>query len=101
MNDTLYSNRKVNMMRVNALRKEGSIAKLLFLKKLAGAHEFDFESNDAKKYPHDYYCFKKISENTPSLSLLHGNINTYRGAQILKKLGTSVDNKKLKSLTKI
>lgn len=98
MNETLYSNRKVNMMRVNELRKAGSIAKILFLESLAGAYVFDFEGNEAMKYPQYFYCFKKIIENTPSFALLHGNINSYRGAQILKLMQTSVDNKKLKSL---
>lgn len=99
MSETPYSKRKVNMMRVNALRSEGSIAKNLFIAYLSGVHILDFDSEDSKRYPIDYYVFKKIVENTPSIEKLHDQINTYRATQILDLLGTSVDNKKLGFLT--
>lgn len=99
MSENPYSKRKVNMMRVNALRSEGSIAKNLFIAYLSGVHTLDFDGEDAKRYPIDYYTFKKISEHTPSIVKLHDQINTYRAVKILKLLGTSVDNKKLSFLT--
>lgn len=99
MNENAYSKRKVNMMRVNALRSEGSIAKSLFISYLAGIHVLDFDGHDSKKYPSDYFTFKKIIKGTPSIEKLHAQINTYRAAEILKLLGTSVDNKKLGFLT--
>ena len=99
MSEVPYSKRKVNMMRVNAIRNDGSIAKNLFIAFISGVHILDFDSEDAKKYPIDYYTFKKIIEHTPSIEKLHDQINTYRAAQILELLGTSVDNKKLSFLT--
>lgn len=99
MSEIPYSKRKVNMLRVNALRSEGSVAKNLFIAYLCGVHTLDFDSEDAKKYPIDYFTFKKIVEHTPSIEKLHNQINTYRAAQILDLLGTSVDNKKLSFLT--
>ena len=99
MSEVPYSKRKVNMMRVNALRTEGSVAKNLFIAYLSGVHTLDFDSEDAKNYPTDYYTFKRIVEDTPSIEKLHNQINTYRAAQILDLLGTSVDNKKLSFLT--
>ena len=82
MSEVPYSKRKVNMMRVNAIRKEGSIAKNLFIAFISGVHILDFDSEDAKNYPIDYYTFKKIIEHTPSIEKLHDQINTYRAAQI-------------------
>lgn len=99
MSEIPYSKRKVNMMRVNALRSEGSVAKNLFIAYLSGVHILDFDSEDAKRHPTDYYVFKKIVEHTPSIKKLHDQINTYRAVQILDLLGTSVDNKKLGFLT--
>ncbi len=99
MSGNPYSKRKVNMMRVNALRSEGSVAKNLFIAYLSGVHTLDFDGEDAKRYPIDYYTFKKISEHTPSIVKLHDQINTYRAVKILELLGTSVDNKKLSFLT--
>ena len=99
MSETPYSKRKVNMMRVNALRKEGSIAKNLFIAYLSGVHTLDFNGEEAKKFPIDHYILKKIENHTPSIKKLHDQINTYRAAQILDLLGTSVDNKKLSFLT--
>lgn len=99
MSENAYSKRKINMMRVNALRSEGSIAKNLFISYIAGIHVLDFDGKDAKYYPHDYFTFKYITERTPDMKKLHGQINTYRAAEILKLLGTSVDNKKLSFLT--
>lgn len=86
-------------MRVNALRREGSIAKNLFIAYLCGVHELEFDEEQAKKYPEDAYAFKEIVASIPNIEKLHDQINTYRAAQILKLLGTSVDNKKLSFLT--
>lgn len=99
MSEIPYSKRKVNMMRVNTLRSEGSVAKNLFIAYLSGVYILDFDSEDAKRYPTDYYGLKKIVEHTPSIEKLHNQINTYRAVQILNLLGTSVDNKKLGFLT--
>lgn len=99
MSEVPYSKRKVNMMRVNAFRTEGSVAKNLFIACICGVHELEFDAEDAKKYPEDYYVFKKVMENMPNMEKLYDQINTYRAAQILKLLGTSVDNKKLSFLT--
>lgn len=99
MSEKQYSKRQVNMMRVNAFRTEGSVAKNLFIAFICGVHELDFDGDDAKTYPEDYYVFKKIIENMPNMEKLYDQINTYRAAQILKLLGTSVDNKKLSFLT--
>jgi len=93
-----YSKRKVNMMRVNALRSASSSAKNVFIAYLCGVHTLDFDQ-EAKKYPQDYYAFKHIVAAIPNREVLHNQINTYRAAQILKLLGTSVDNKKLSFLT--
>ena len=99
MNKKRYSKRQVNMMRVNAFRAEGSVSKNLFIACICGVHELEFDGEDAKNYPVDYYVFKRIIEDMPNMEKLYDQINTYRGAQILKLLGTSVDNKKLSFLT--
>lgn len=99
MSEKRYSKRQVNMMRVNALRTERSVAKNLFIAFICGFHELDFDGISAKNYPEDYHIFKKLIEDTPNMKKLHGQINTYRAAQILKLLGTSVDNKKLSFLS--
>ena len=99
MSEKQYSKRKVNMMRVNALRSASSVAKNLFIAYLCGVHILDFDDEEAKKYPEDYYAFKRIVASLPDTEVLHDQINTYRAAQILKLLGTSVDNKKLSFLT--
>lgn len=99
MSQVPYTKRQVNMMRVNALRREGSIAKNLFIAYLCGVHELEFDAEQAKKYPEDAYAFKEIVASIPNIDKLHDQINTYRAAQILKLLGTSVDNKKLSFLT--
>ena len=44
MSEVPYSKRKVNMMRVNAIRKEGSIAKNLFIAFISSNKEILFES---------------------------------------------------------
>ena len=99
MSEIPYSKRKVNMMRVNAFRTEGSVAKNLFIACICGVHELEFDGEDARKYPQDYYVFKRIVDDMPDMERLYDQINTYRAAQILKLLGTSVDNKKLSFLT--
>lgn len=99
MIETPYSKRKINMMRVNALRSEGSVAKNLFIAYLNGVHVLDFESKEAEIYPEDYYMFKRTLENLPHIEELHSQINTYTAVKILRLLGTSVDNKKLSFLT--
>lgn len=98
MSELPYSKRKVNMMRVNAIRKEGSIAKQLFIAFISGTMTLNFNSKNAENYPEDYYIFKRIIEHTPSIEKLHSQINMYRASQILELLGTSVDNKKLSFL---
>lgn len=99
MSEKRYSKRQVNMIRVNALRTERSVAKNLFIAFICGVHELDFDGKAAKNYPEDYHIFKKLIEDTPNMKKLYGQINTYRAAQIFKLLGTSVDNKKLSFLT--
>lgn len=99
MNENPYSKRKVNMMRVNALRSASSEAKNIFIAYLCGVHTLDFDDDKTKKYPEDYYAFKRIIASIPNMEKLHNQINTYRAAQILQLLGTSVDNKKLSFLT--
>ena len=99
MSEKQYSKRQVNMMRVNALRSASSEAKNIFIAYLCGVHTLDFDDEDAKNYPEDYYAFERVMASIPNSELLHDQINTYRAAQILKLLGTSVDNKKLSFLT--
>ncbi|WP_201613299.1 hypothetical protein [Psychrobacter immobilis] len=101
MSEKQYSKRQVNMMRVNALRSASSEAKNIFIAYLCGVHTLYFYDEEAKNYPEDYYAFKRVVSTIPvrDRRSLHGQINTYRAAQILKLLGTSVDNKKLSFLT--
>lgn len=99
MSENPYSKRQLNMMRVNALRSASSSAKNVFIAYLCGVHILDFDDEEAKKYPQDYYSFKRIVTAIPNGDILHDQINTYRATQILKLLGTSVDNKKLSFLT--
>ena len=99
MSEKQYSKRQINMMRVNALRSASSEAKNIFIAYLCGVHTLDFDDEEAKNYPEDYYVFKQVIATIPNSELLHDQINTYRAAQILKLLGTSVDNKKLSFLT--
>ena len=99
MSEKQYSKRQINMMRVNALRSASSEAKNIFIAYLCGVHTLDFDDEEAKNYPTDYYVFKRVIATIPNSELLHDQINTYRAAQILKLLGTSVDNKKLSFLT--
>ena len=99
MSEKQYSKRQINMMRVNALRSASSEAKNIFIAYLCGVHTLDFDDEEAKNYPEDYYVFKRVIATIPNSELLHDQINTYRAAQILKLLGTSVDNKKLSFLT--
>jgi hypothetical protein len=99
MSEKQYSKRQINMMRVNALRSASSEAKNIFIAYLCGVHTLDFDDEEAKSYPEDYYVFKQVIATIPNSELLHNQINTYRAAQILKLLGTSVDNKKLSFLT--
>nr|WP_015589622.1 hypothetical protein [Psychrobacter maritimus]CCW43440.2 hypothetical protein [Psychrobacter maritimus] len=59
MSEKQYSKRQINMMRVNALRSASSEAKNIFIAYLCGVHTLDFDDEEAKNYPEDYYVFKQ------------------------------------------
>ena len=78
MSEKQYSKRQINMMRVNALRSASSEAKNIFIAYLCGVHTLDFDDEEAKNYPEDYYVFKQVIATIPNSELLHDQINTYR-----------------------